>query len=241
MVRLQDVYANDGYAYSEIKPIIKEDDEKHLADITYHISKGPKVRFERITITGNKHTRDKVIRRELKVMEGDYFSGQGMKRSTENLRRLGFFEDVQFHTKKGSRDDLMDLNVDVKEKGTRTFSVGAGYSSAYSAFVTFQVSDENFMGYGQRLTAAARIGGSNTHSMTFGFWNPGFLIRVFPWGPISTSILRNTPTIPGPVTGAGSPSVHRSIWTTPGVPSSIPTTTPTSVMWTPMLPISFVI
>ena len=100
MIRLQDVYANEGFAYSEIKPIVKEDDEKHLADITYQISKGPKVRFERINITGNQVTRDKVIRRELKVMEGDYFSGAGLKRSTENLKRLGFFEDVQFHTKK---------------------------------------------------------------------------------------------------------------------------------------------
>ena len=162
MIALQDVYANHGYAYAEIKPVIKEDDESHTADVTYHISKGHKVRFERITISGNQHSRDKVIRRELKVMEGDYFSGQGLKRSSENLRRLGFFEDVQLHTKKGSRDDLMDLDVEVKEKGTRTFSVGAGYSSAYSAFVTFQVADENFMGYGQRLMASARIGGSNT-------------------------------------------------------------------------------
>ncbi|OQY47651.1 MAG: outer membrane protein assembly factor BamA, partial [Desulfobacteraceae bacterium 4572_87] len=104
MIALQDIYANHGFAYSEIKPIIKEDDENHTADITYDIRKGPKVRFERITITGNQHTRDKVIRRQLKVMEGDYFSGQGLKRSSENLKRLGYFEDVQLHTKKGSRD-----------------------------------------------------------------------------------------------------------------------------------------
>ena len=162
MIRLQDIYADDGFAYAEIKPIIKENDENHTADITYQISKGPKVRFERITITGNQVTRDKVIRRQLKVMEGGYFSGKGLERSTENLRRLGFFEDVQFHTKKGTRDDLMDLNIDVKEKGTRTFSVGAGYSSAYSAFITFEVADENFMGLGQRLSASARIGGRNT-------------------------------------------------------------------------------
>ncbi|MCP4575782.1 MAG: outer membrane protein assembly factor BamA [Deltaproteobacteria bacterium] len=162
MITLQDIYANHGFAYSQIKPIIKEDDENHTADITYNIAKGPKVRFERITISGNQHTRDKIIRRQLKVMEGDYFSGRGLKRSSENLKRLGYFEDVQMHTQKGSRDDLMDLNVEVKEKGTRTFSVGAGYSSAYSAFVTFSVSDENFMGYGQRLTASARIGGKNT-------------------------------------------------------------------------------
>ncbi|MBW1780352.1 MAG: outer membrane protein assembly factor BamA, partial [Deltaproteobacteria bacterium] len=162
ILALRDVYADHGYAYAEIKPIVREDDEKYLADITYDISKGPKVRFERITITGNTVTRDKVIRRELKVIEGEYFSGQRLKQSTANLNRLGFFEDVQMETKKGSRDDLMKMNIKVKERGTRTFSVGAGYSSAYSGFVTFQIADENFLGYGQKLQATARIGGKNT-------------------------------------------------------------------------------
>ncbi len=162
ILALRDVYADHGYAYAEVRPIVKEDNEKHLADITYDISKGPKVRFERITISGNTVTRDKVIRRQLKVIEGEYFSGKNLKRSGANLNRLGFFEDVQLETKKGSSDDLMRLNVKVKEKGTRTFSVGAGYSSAYSAFVTFQIADENFLGYGQRLQANARIGGKNT-------------------------------------------------------------------------------
>jgi outer membrane protein insertion porin family len=172
ILALRDVYADHGYAYAEVRPIVKEDNEKHLAAITYDISKGAKVRFERITISGNTVTRDKVIRRELKVIEGEYFSGRNLKRSSANLNRLGFFEDVQLETKKGSSDDLMRLDVKVKEKGTRTFSVGAGYSSAYSAFVTFQIADENFLGYGQKLQAAARIGGRNTE----------FDIRFFePW------------------------------------------------------------
>ncbi|MFH1082251.1 MAG: outer membrane protein assembly factor BamA [Pseudomonadota bacterium] len=162
ILALRDVYADHGYAYAEVRPIVKEDDEKYLADITYDISKGHKVRFERITVSGNTVTRDKVIRRELKVIEGEHFSGKRLKRSTENLNRLGFFEDVQMETKKGSRDDLMKLDVKVKERGTRTFSVGAGYSSAYSAFVMFQIADENFLGYGQKLQATARIGGKNT-------------------------------------------------------------------------------
>lgn len=162
ILALRDVYADHGYAYAEVKPIINEDDEKYLADITYDITKGPKVRFERITISGNTVTRDKVIRRQLKVIEGEYFSGINLKKSSANLNRLGFFEDVQLETKKGSSDDLMRLNVKVKEKGTRTFSVGAGYSSAYSAFVTFQIADQNFLGYGQTLQANARIGGKNT-------------------------------------------------------------------------------
>ncbi|MCJ7684623.1 MAG: outer membrane protein assembly factor BamA, partial [Desulfobacteraceae bacterium] len=89
ILALRDVYADHGYAYAEVKPIINEDNEKYLAAITYDISKGPKVRFERITISGNMVTRDKVIRRELKVIEGEYFSGINMKRSGANLNRLG--------------------------------------------------------------------------------------------------------------------------------------------------------
>lgn len=162
ILALRDVYADQGYAYAEVRPLISEDDETHTADVTYDISKGPKVRFERITISGNKVTRDKVIRRELKIIEGDYFSGKALKRSNENLNRLGFFEDVQIKTKKGSQEDLMNVDVAVKERGTRTFSVGAGYSSAYSAFVMFQIADQNFLGYGQKLEASARIGGKNT-------------------------------------------------------------------------------
>ncbi|MEJ2586361.1 MAG: outer membrane protein assembly factor BamA [Deltaproteobacteria bacterium] len=162
IISLRDVYADKGYAYAEVRPLIKEDDETHMADVTYDITKGPKVRFERITISGNQITRDKVIRRELKVIEGDYFSGKAIKQSNENLHRLGFFEDVQIKTKKGTHKDTMDVDVEVKERGTRTFSVGAGYSAAYSAFVMFEIADQNFLGYGQQLQATARIGGLNT-------------------------------------------------------------------------------
>lgn len=171
ILALRDVYADQGYAYAEIRPLVSEDDETYTAEVTYDISQGQKVRFERITISGNQVTRDKVIRRELKIVEGDYFSGQALKRSNENLNRLGFFEDVQVKTKKGSDEDLMDVDVEVKERGTRTFSVGAGYSSAYSAFVMFQIADQNFLGYGQKLEAAARIGGRSTE-YTISFVEP---------------------------------------------------------------------
>lgn len=162
ILTLRDIYGDQGYAYAEVRPVVQEDDVEHVADIVFDISKGPVVRFERITISGNDHTRDKVIRRELAVMEGASFSGTGLQKSTANLHRLGFFEDIQMQTGKGSQEDLMNLDVIVKEQATRTFSVGAGYSSAYSGFVMFQVADENFLGYGQKLQAAARIGGMNT-------------------------------------------------------------------------------
>ncbi len=156
---LRNVYFDEGYAYAEIKPGTKQDDEKHLVDIMYKISKGKKVRFERINIAGNTRTRDKVIRREMKVVEGEYFSGKDLKRSTGNLHRLGFFEDIEVKTKKGSRDDLMVVDVNVKERPTGAFSIGAGYSSEDSAFVMFQIAQNNLFGNGQKLQADAKIGG----------------------------------------------------------------------------------
>ncbi len=158
ILALKDLYVDVGFAYAEVTPNTRQDNEKHLVDITYIISKGSKVRFERINIIGNTVTRDKVIRRELKAIEGGNFSGEALRKGTENLKRLGFFEDVEMVTKKGSKDDLMILDVKVKEQPTGSFSVGAGYSSENSIFATFQVSQNNFLGRGQRLQASANLG-----------------------------------------------------------------------------------
>jgi outer membrane protein insertion porin family len=171
---LKEIYANEGFAYADIGPRVKEDDEKKLVDITYNVSKGGRVRFERINITGNNITRDKVIRREFKVFEGDYFSGKDLKRSIENINRLGFFENVDVQTKKGSQDDLMVVDVSVKERPTGSFSVGAGYSSYEEAIGMFQISQNNLFGRGQRLVAAARIGGRSTQ-FNISFTEPWFL------------------------------------------------------------------
>lgn len=159
---LRNVYADDGHAYAEVGAHRTEDDVAHLVDIIYRISKGPKVRFERINITGNTQTRDKVIRRELKAVEGEYFSAKAMSRSTLNLQRLGFFEDVQIQTQKGSSEDQMVLNVKVKERATGSFSIGAGYSSEDGMFGVFQVAQNNLFGRGQRLEGTVRLGTVST-------------------------------------------------------------------------------
>ena len=163
VMTLRDVYANEGYAYAEVVPVTREDDREHTVDITYRATTGNKVRFERITITGNTSTRDKVIRRDLEVYEGEYFSGWGMRRTTENLNRLGFFENVEVQTKKGSADDLMDLNINVKERPTGSFTLGAGYSGYEGAIGTMQVSQNNLFGTGQRLMGALRIGTKSSY------------------------------------------------------------------------------
>ena len=115
---LKDIYADEGYAYAEVVPITKEDDENLLVHLSYQITRGPRVRIERINITGNTVTRDKVIRRALEVSEGEYFSASALRRSIENLRRLGFFEDVEIHTyRKEPRDSEPCQDISERTKG----------------------------------------------------------------------------------------------------------------------------
>lgn len=182
ILALRNFYGDEGYAYVEISPLIKEDDKKHTVDITYKISKGMKVKFERINITGNTYTRDKVIRRELKVTEGGYFSGEKLKKSIQNLHRLGFFEDIEVKRHKGSRDDLMVLDINVKERPTGSFTIGAGYSSFENAIGMFQIAQNNFMGYGQKLAASGRFG-ARTVMFDIRFTEPWLMDR-----PISAGI-----------------------------------------------------
>ena len=187
VLALKGIYNDEGYAYAEIRPHTKDNDETRLVDITYMISKEQKVRFERINIKGNTVTRDKVIRRELKVIEGEYFSGKKLKKSSENLDRLGYFEDVEVNTNKGSREDLMVLDVKVKEKPTGSFSFGAGYSSVDNVIGTASISENNFLGRGQKLSAAVKIGG-NSSQFDVIFTEPWILdkdlsgtVRGFKW------------------------------------------------------------
>lgn len=162
VLTLRDVYADQGYAYAEVAPIIKEDDKNHLVDITYRVNPGKKVRFERINIYGNTATRDKVIRRELEAIEGEYYTGRGIRKSNERLQRLGFFEDVEIQTKKGSEDDLMVLDINIKERPTGSFSLGAGYSGYDGPTGMITVSQSNLFGRGQRLGASIKISGRSS-------------------------------------------------------------------------------
>lgn len=162
VLALRSVYSDQGYAYADVGPIIKEDDKNHQVDIAYRIASGGKVRFERINVYGNSVTRDKVIRRELDVIEGEYFTGRGLRKSTERLHRLGFFEDLEIQTKKGSRDDLMVLDINVKERPTGSFSIGAGYSGYEGATGILQVSQSNLFGRAQRLAASIKVSTKTT-------------------------------------------------------------------------------
>jgi outer membrane protein insertion porin family len=149
---LADVYKDLGHAYANVNPITDVHAEERIVDIAFEVQPGPKVRFERIDVIGNDRTRDKVIRRELRIYEGELFSGTGMRVSKQRVTALGFFETVEISTAKGSAEDLMVATVEVKERATGTFQVGAGFSSYENFILTGQISQNNFFGWGQTLS-----------------------------------------------------------------------------------------
>lgn len=182
VLALTDLYSDEGYAYAEIIPKMDKNMSALQADITYSIRKGKQVYFEKIFITGNTKTRDKVIRRELKVYEQDLYSGKKLKRGIRNLYRLDYFEDIKVNTDKGSSDDKMILSIDVKEKPTGTFSFGGGYSSVENFFGMASIMQRNLFGRGQTLQLKAEIGGKTTRfSLSF---NEPWLFDI----PLSTTV-----------------------------------------------------
>jgi outer membrane protein insertion porin family len=165
---LTDIYSDEGYAFAEINPQIDENIDELKVNITYTIEKGRQVYFETIIISGNTKTRDKVIRRELKVYEQELYSGRRLKRGVQNLYRLDYFEDIKVNTIKGSDDDKMIYKIGVTEKPTGTFSFGAGYSSVENLFGMASISQRNLFGRAQTLELKAEIGGKTTrYSLSF--------------------------------------------------------------------------
>ena len=171
VVRLTDRYADQGYAFVDVNPINVPHPQKSIVDITFDIRQGNKVFFERITISGNVKTRDKVIRRELRILEGELYSLTALKRSRDSLNALGFFKEANINTKKGSGDDKMVAEIQVEEAPTGSFSVGAGYSSIDKLMAIFSVNQSNLFGRGQKLYLSASLG-SISQYYNVGFTDP---------------------------------------------------------------------
>jgi outer membrane protein insertion porin family len=145
------------------------------------------VQFNRVEITGNTRTRDNVIRRDLTIDEGGLFNSKAIRDSTQNLQRLGFFDEVNIRPQPGLNEELMDVIVEVKERSTGQFSVGAGYSSTDYLMFMAEIAENNFFGTGNRLSLAANISGTSTR-YNLAFTNPRLLdsqlsagIDLFNW------------------------------------------------------------
>jgi outer membrane protein insertion porin family len=171
ILRLTDFYADQGYAFAEIDPRLDKDAERRVVNLTLQINQGQLVHINRINIKGNTRTRDKVIRREILLDEGGIFGATKLKDSHQELQRLDFFEDVNISPEPTLDENLLDLNVEVKEKPTGKFSIGAGYSSLDHMTFMGEISEGNLFGRGQRLALQANVS-SRTNQFNLDFTEP---------------------------------------------------------------------
>jgi outer membrane protein insertion porin family len=155
--KLTDWYKDKGYAYVNASPATPINEKTRTVDVIFEIQKGDLVNFDRINIRGNTKTRDKVIRRELRIYEGEPYSQSALDYSKRRVTALGFFEKVDVSTKRGSGDDKMDVNVEVAERPTGTFQIGAGFSSVENFIAQAQISQNNLLGRGTMLTLQAQL------------------------------------------------------------------------------------
>ncbi len=152
---LADMAKDQGYAFATVSNLPVFHREQRVLDFTYLVQKGEKARFGRIEVVGNEQTRDWTIRRELRFYEGDWYSETSQRESEARIRRLGFFEKVEIKPKPGREPGEVDVTVEVKERRTGAFSVGAGVSSVENFMFQAQIAKQNFMGRGQTLSVQA--------------------------------------------------------------------------------------
>lgn len=155
--RIQRHYRDSGYANVNIEPRTAVDLDERVVDLNFEIERGPLVHIERINIRGNEKTTDRVIRRELLIAEGELYSESKIQASKRRVEALGYFERVELSTRRGSEDDQMEINIEVAERSTGTFQVGAGFSSQENFIATAQVSQQNIFGRGQTLSLQGQI------------------------------------------------------------------------------------
>ena len=157
MKELSDLYGDRGYAFANVVPLTRPNKETGEMNIVFQIQKGKKVRIDRIDIIGNDPTVDTVVRREIPISEGDWYSGSGIEDARMRLMRLGFFEDVNITTPRAKNLDELDLKVDVIEQPTGSFSVGAGFSNLENFMFNANISKNNFLGRGYTMSIAANL------------------------------------------------------------------------------------
>lgn len=183
---LQAKYGDLGYAFANVNPQWKIKDKERKVDIVFEFDKGSKVYFGRIQVLGNSKTRDKVLRREMKIREGELYNETRRRQSLENIQRLGFFDEVNFKTTTPpDKLDILNIDVVIKERNTGQIQLGAGYGSSQGFTLQGSVQQTNFMGRGQNLGVSLNLAKNYSfYDVTFtepyfrdSLWSLGF--RVF--------------------------------------------------------------
>ena len=165
-----------GYAFVNIRPLSVRNRDTQTVDIEFVIDEGPRVYIERIDIAGNTRTLDNVIRREFNIVEGDAFNQVLIDRSRNNVRRLGFFEEVELVETPGSAPDRARVQVSVTEQPTGELAFGAGFSSADAFLIDLSISERNLRGRGQFLRLRVSVS-SRREQIDIRFTEPRFLDR----------------------------------------------------------------
>jgi len=166
----------EGYAFSDVRPRVRRDRENRKINITFRIDEGPRVYVERININGNTRTLDRVIRREMRLAEGDAFNRVLLSRSRDRIRALGLFANVEVTEEPGSQEDQTIISVDVEEQSTGELSIGAGFSSDSGILGDIAIIERNLLGRGQFLRLRLSLSGDR-QQIDLRFTEPYFMGR----------------------------------------------------------------
>jgi len=158
VVAITDRYADRGYLFADVAPVTDVKREETTVNVALEITEGRQAFINRIEISGNMRTRDKVIRRLAPLVEGDVYSSSSVQQARRNLENVGYFEDIKIETRRTAAEEKVDLTVDLKEKPTGAFSFGAGFSSVDGPIGLASISQSNLLGLGKRASIAGQIG-----------------------------------------------------------------------------------
>ena len=167
---------NEGYAFANINPIPEVDDTKREVSITFFIDPGQRIYVRRINFLGNDATRDEVFRREMRQLEGGWYSLKNIDLSRRRLERLSYVESVDIKTERVSGiDDLVDLDITIKERLSGSFAIGAGFSQAQGLLFNLSLTQDNFLGTGRKVGIRFDNSAANT-IYSFSYTNPYYTI-----------------------------------------------------------------
>jgi len=207
--KIGDRLGNEGYAFANVNAVPELDKEKATVAFTLFVDPGRRVYVNRVNVAGNAKTRDEVIRREIRQMEGAYYDAEKINRSRERLNRLGFFNEVNIETPAVTgTTDQVDVNVSVSERSTGNVMLGAGFSSSEGLILSGSVSQSNVFGTGNRLSAQINSGSVNT-VYALSYTNPYYTIDGISLGydvyrrDVDSSSLDNTGYFENSTYGAG--------------------------------------
>ena len=158
VLALSDFYSNRGYAYVNVDPHTQLVRANKRVNVVFVINPGHEVLINRINISGNTKTSDKVIRREIQVQEQEPYSAEEIRDSQTRLQRLGFFSDTRITTAPATQPDKINLDVNVTEANTASFQVAGGFDSYQSVFGNFTLGNTNLFGGGESVIANAQVG-----------------------------------------------------------------------------------